>query len=224
VELIPVIDLQAGVAVHAQKGLRHRYRPLEAFGDGTGAPDAVISAYLTLAPFRTFYIADLDALMGKEPQWDAIESLSENFPQLRFWVDAGLSKGPDQLQHRLRRVIGSESLPQGLMAPMASDEILSLDFREGALLGGVRILDQARWWPRQVIVMNLSVVGSLEGPDRERVSALLQTYPEVQVFAAGGVRHLSDLEALEAMGVSGVLLATALHQGHLQPERLQRWL
>jgi phosphoribosylformimino-5-aminoimidazole carboxamide ribotide isomerase len=224
VELIPVIDLQEGLCVHAQKGLRHLYRPLAQFGDGLGTPHAVVLAYLALAPFRTLYFADLDALTGKPPQWALIESLAENFPELRFWVDAGGIPPPAHLQERITPIVGSESLPRGLNDALSNDVILSLDYHQNALLGGAEILNHADRWPRRVILMSLSLVGSLGGPDFPRLDVFRSQHPGIQFFAAGGIRHAQDLEDLAALGVSGVLLATALHQGALDGATLQRFL
>lgn len=223
-ELIPVVDLQKGLCVHAQRGLRHLYRPLTQFGDGKGTPHAVVTAYLALAPFKTLYLADLDALTGKRPQWTLVESLAENFPELSFWVDAAGIAPPASLQDRIKTIVGSESLPQGLEHRLANDGILSLDFRQDDLLGGTAILNHVDRWPARVIVMSLSKVGTLGGPDFNRLQAFRTQHPTTRLFAAGGVRHAHDIAALEAMGVSGVLLATALHQGALDRVLLQRFV
>lgn len=210
--------------MHAQRGLRHLYRPLTPFGDGKGTPHAVVSAYLALAPFKTLYLADLDALSGKRPQWTLVESLAENFPELSLWVDAAGIAPPASLQERITTIVGSESLPQGLEHRLTNDGILSLDFRQDNLLGGTAILNHADRWPARVIVMSLSQVGSLGGPDFNRLQAFRAKHPATRLFAAGGVRHARDIDVLEAMGVSGVLLATALHQGTLDTLTLQRWV
>lgn len=220
-ELIPVIDLQEGICVHAQKGLRHLYRPLAPFGDGRGTPNAVVSAYLSLAPFKILYLADLDALTGKPAQWALIESLAENFPELRFWVDAGGIAPPLHLRDRITCIVGSESLPSGLDDALPEGVILSLDYRQNDLVGGEEIMSHVDRWPQRVIVMSLSLVGSLEGPDLGRLRAFRAAHPEILLFAAGGVRHAQDLEDLAALGVSGVLLATALHQGEFSRAMLQ---
>jgi len=223
VELIPVIDLQQGLCVHAQKGLRHLYRPLGSFGDGLGTPKAVVSAYLDLAPFKSLYLADLDALTGKSPQWALIESLAENFPDLRFWIDAGGVEPPHHLKDRITIIVGSESLPSGLDQALPEDFILSLDYRHNALVGGEEIMHHVDRWPPRVIIMSLSRVGSLEGPDLSRLHAFRSAYPAVELFAAGGVRHAQDLNDLSRLGVSGVLLATALHQGDFSRAMLEHF-
>ena len=61
-ELIPVIDLLGGKAVKAEHGDRARYRPLSSQLSPSPEPEAVLAAFLKLHPFRTVYIADLDAI------------------------------------------------------------------------------------------------------------------------------------------------------------------
>ena len=97
--------------------------------------------------------------------------------------------------------------------------ILSLDFKGGRFLGSPDILERPDIWPRRIIAMTLDRVGGAEGPDLGRLGQLMAAAPGDEVFAAGGVRHLEDLIALARLGVSGVLTASALHDGRLgRPE------
>ena len=64
-DVIPVIDVRHGVAVHARQGQRAAYRPLETpLARGTD-PVAVARGFLSLFPFRTMYVADLDGIEGR---------------------------------------------------------------------------------------------------------------------------------------------------------------
>ena len=45
---------------------------------------------------------------------------------------------------------------------------------------------------------------------------------KAKVFVGGGVRDIKDLVELKALGVFGVLLATALHSGKISPEELKQ--
>lgn len=223
-ELIPVIDLKAGLAVHAQKGLRHLYRPSATFGDGQGTPFSVVEAYLMLAPFRTLYIADLDALSGLPPQWGLIQSLAENFPELRLWIDAGGKTLSPESPGRVTRIVGSESLPQGLKESLSQDDILSLDYRGDQFLGAKELLDAPEKWPDRIILMSLSCVGASDGPDWNRLRWLREKCPDRSLFAAGGIRHEEDLKQLSELKVAGALIATAIHRGALNRKALRRWM
>jgi phosphoribosylformimino-5-aminoimidazole carboxamide ribotide isomerase len=60
--------------------------------------------------------------------------------------------------------------------------------------------------------MTLSRVGSGGGPDLALLRRWRGEAPAKKIFAAGGVRGGEDLLALADCGISGVLVATALHE------------
>jgi uncharacterized protein related to proFAR isomerase len=140
-------------------------------------------------------------------------------PSIEFWVDDGRPAPPSQrTRGNVHYALGSESLrdvtAQGL-APGDPHAILSLDFRGADFLGPPALLDQPMLWPQRVIVMTLARVGSADGPDLARLASLKQRAGARDVYAAGGVRHRADLEALRSAGAAGVLVASALHDGRL---------
>jgi phosphoribosylformimino-5-aminoimidazole carboxamide ribotide isomerase len=45
--------------------------------------------------------------------------------------------------------------------------------------------------------------------------------PKRRVYAAGGVRDMDDVRALRDAGASGVLVATALHEGKIKAGDLE---
>ena len=51
--------------------------------------------------------------------------------------------------------------------------------------------------------------------DFEQAARFVRDFPGHAFIAAGGVRHDEDLEVLERIGVSAVLVATALHAGNI---------
>ncbi|MEY4719173.1 MAG: hypothetical protein RL563_1791, partial [Pseudomonadota bacterium] len=71
--------------------------------------------------------------------------------------------------------------------------------------------------------MTLARVGSQLGPDFERLGRLLAAFPNHDWIAAGGVRDENDIDQLALIGASGVLLASALHNGSLSPEVIAKW-
>lgn len=222
-EVIPVIDLKGGTVVHARLGCRDSYAPIVTPLARTSAPLDVVAGLLTLFPFRTIYVADLDAIASEASQDQALGALSQAFPDVTFWIDAGIGQA-EEAQSWLARhpgahlVLGSESL-QGL-APLerlgANDRIiLSLDFRGDTFLGPEALLAAHELWPRRVIVMTLARVGGNAGPDMDRLAAIAGLARGASVYAAGGLRGASDLRRLAGAGIHGVLVASALHAGQL---------
>lgn len=228
-ELIPVIDLKGGLVVHARRGARDTYAPL--VSPLCASPDAVdvAAGFLALAPFRTLYIADIDAITGAGDNAAVLARLRRAFPDLALWVDAGEATA-DAVRARAAggqgvSVVGTESLPDAAAARavLGEDVILSLDHDAAGPLGPAAVHADAALWPRRVIVMTLARVGSGEGPDLDALRRVIARRPGGAVFAAGGVRGEGDLEALATAGAAGVLVASALHEGRIGAASARRW-
>jgi phosphoribosylformimino-5-aminoimidazole carboxamide ribotide isomerase len=228
-EIIPVLDLKAGVVVHARMGMRSEYRPIETPLSPSSRPTDVARGLLSIHPFTSFYIADLDAIERRGDNDAALLELKKAFPNLAFWVDNGIAD-----LGSARRwldagigclVIGSETQSNGeLIGHVRHDErvVLSLDFRGDAFVGPPALLGDAEAWPAHIIVMTLARVGSAAGPDMARLAVIKAKGPGKRVYAAGGVRGADDLVALAQAGISGALVATCLHNGALTGEQIAR--
>lgn len=219
-EVIPVIDLLGGVVVHARRGQRDAYRPIESPLSPTSAPSDVAAGLLRLFPFQRLYVADLDAIAGRPRNAAGLAALRGR--SLDLWVDAGAADEPTAraclAAEGTSVVIGSESQTDTQLAYKLHDHpraVLSLDFRGDAFQGPEALLTDTSLWPGRVIVMTLARVGAQSGPDVARVAHVAQRAHGRVVYAAGGVRDITDLRALSAAGAAGALVATALHDGSL---------
>jgi phosphoribosylformimino-5-aminoimidazole carboxamide ribotide isomerase len=218
-QVIPVIDLMGGKVVHARKGDRGSYGPLVSPLSPTSDPLDVVRGLLSVFPFPTLYIADLDAIQDHGDNLRTLRQIRDEFPTLEVWVDNGAAD-VGALAAFLEAdlgapVIGSESQDDTSLVAQHRDSariVLSLDFRGDAFQGPQPILDQPSLWPRRIIVMTLARVGSGAGPDLARLASIQSIAGGREIYAAGGVRNAADLSALTAAGVSGALTATALHE------------
>jgi uncharacterized protein related to proFAR isomerase len=222
-ELIPVIDLMGGLVVRARAGDRDSYRPLERSLVAHGPePAAVVGGLLALHPFRTLYIADLDAIRKRGDHKAAILGLRRAFPGLRLWVDAGFA-GECGCRRFLEAglgdlVLGSESQADPRLLDLFGRDprlVLSLDFQGERRLGAAALFEAPERWPERVIAMTLARVGGDAGPDLDRLRALRLLAPGKRLYAAGGVRGPDDVRALAGLGCAGALVASALHDGRL---------
>ncbi|GBC83889.1 1-(5-phosphoribosyl)-5-[(5-phosphoribosylamino) methylideneamino] imidazole-4-carboxamide isomerase [bacterium HR11] len=229
--VIPVIDVRHGIVVHAVRGDRIHYQPVVSTLAERPDPLAVARAFQDRLGLRELYVADLDALESGTVQWDVLERLVRD-GATQLMVDAGVTDVESARRlldvgvHRV--VVGSETL-RGSEALMAlstlppTRRVFSLDLRTGQVLSR-----NARWaggppWPvldellragwTEVIVLDLVRVGTQTGPDTALLTEVRRRYPGLTLLAGGGVRHVEDLRTLEALGVDGVLVATALHRG-----------
>lgn len=220
--IVPVLDLRGGEVVHARAGDRARYQPLRSPLAPSSEPGAVLGGLLALAPFRRFYIADLDAIEGRGSHHSTVVALARQHPGIEFWIDAGLATAAAAAAIAaagLVPVLGTETLAAAAELAEAGRDpagsVLSLDYRGERFVGPAEVEAEPRLWPDRVIVMTLSRVGSGTGPDLARLREVRQRAGSRQIFAAGGVRDADDLARLATLGVAGALVATALHDGRL---------
>lgn len=225
--VIPVLDLKHGLVVRARAGDRAAYAPIETPLAATADPLDVTAGLLGLARFEALYIADLDAIEGRPGNLETVLAIGRRWPTIEIWLDDGLSTAAHLAERlgvdRLRPVIGSESQSDGTVLALAGPRaVLSLDWRGDRFVGPTELLDPQRW-PADVIVMTLAQVGTSGGPDFGRLACVqAQAGAQRRVFAAGGVRDLADLLALSERGISGALVATALHAGRITAADLAR--
>ena len=232
--VIPVIDLKGGVAVHAVRGERERYRPLRSRLVAGSDPLRIARAFGGELGLGDLYVADLDAIAGGPPNAEALAALAR---EARVMVDAGVTD-PAAARSLLelgaaRVVIGTETLADvaALDRRAGLPLVLSLDLRGGRLLSPDPVLARlaaaqalARLAPagmREVIVLDLDRVGSGAGPQLELIGELSSRFPDLELLAGGGVRDLADLRALDEAGAAGALVATALHRGAIGPDELR---
>lgn len=231
-QIIPVIDLLNGVVVHAKRGERQHYQPIQSQLTASSTPLGIVSALLEFYPFTQLYIADLDAIQKLggvyNTNYHAIESISQHFPALELWVDAGIRNNAElgfwqTLNARL--VIGSENFANMgnycALNHLEKNFILSLDFFPQGYQGPTELLDDTAYWPQDVIVMSLANVGANQGADESLMSKLITLAPGKNIYAAGGIRHVGDLMLLKTIGAKGVLIATALHSKQLFAEDIK---
>ena len=139
--VIPVIDLKRGVAVHAVRGERERYRPLRSRIAEGSDPVRLTRAVRERFGLDELYVADLDAIAGGPGSPDVVAALAR---EARVMVDAGAATAAAVARLLelgvARVVIGTESLPgaeafRRLRAELPEAPlVLSLDLRGGRLL------------------------------------------------------------------------------------------
>ena len=78
-----------GVVVHGVAGRRAEYRPLRSCLAADPQPATVARGLIDSLDLSEFYVADLDAIGGGEPDWATYDALINAGG--RLWVDAGVS-------------------------------------------------------------------------------------------------------------------------------------
>lgn len=239
--ILGVIDLRDGRAVHATGGERAGYREVASAGDVHigGDPLALASYYRDEYGLGDLYVADLDAIAGRVPQAAVVRTVVA--AGLDVWLDTGMTTpaevGTAFTTGAKTAIVGLETLPgyaslERLCSTSTAGPLaLSLDMRDGRPvccpgcdidgLSAERVALGA--WEAgigTIIVLDLARVGRQCGPSLDVIARVQTAVPGARVLAGGGVRSAADLHDLKAMGVAGVLMATALHQGTVSRDQL----
>jgi phosphoribosylformimino-5-aminoimidazole carboxamide ribotide isomerase len=232
-QIVGVIDLLGGQAVHAKGGHRAGYQPVSVVAGTAVNGDAarLVEVYGELG-LDACYIADLDAIAGGADNEQAVRGvLSQDVP---MWLDAGTSTAAQAQRARergaARVVIGLETLPSftalgDIVTAVGSDAVVfSLDLREGcpmtstAALGALSLEALAQGAADAgacaIIVLDVARVGLGRGLDLPVLERVRRAAPGVTLLAGGGVRDVDDLRLLASVGCDGALVATALHSAN----------
>ncbi|VAX17290.1 Phosphoribosylformimino-5-aminoimidazole carboxamide ribotide isomerase related protein [hydrothermal vent metagenome] len=213
------MDIMGGEIVRAVAGNRDEYKPVQSPLLSGADPLCFVNHFTAEFNFNLFYIADLDAIMGKGSNFPVIEKLLSS-TTVDYWLDAGYKTMDDVSPHpRLTPVIATETFEMTNTTPDLSKAIVSIDTMSGKPIGVNRsattteLINRARdIGARRFIFMRLDAVGC----GGFEVSALPRPGKDESWYSAGGVRSSLDLDKLSAIGYSGALVSTALHNGSLQ--------
>jgi phosphoribosylformimino-5-aminoimidazole carboxamide ribotide isomerase len=242
-QVIPVLDLKAGRAVHAVAGQRAYYQPVQSILHASSDPLDLAAALRELLGLRTLYLADLDAIAGNAPHVALYQKLiSSGFYLI---VDAGLRNlrsaarllALDRASSAI--VAGLETLESpGALAEIAHElgpgrTIFSLDLDEGRPRKPARSTwksndslelasEAIECGVRHVLLIDLARVGTGRGSGTKGLIAQIRaSHPEVRVSAGGGISGIAEVLDLKNTGASAVLVASALHDGQIgRPELL----
>jgi phosphoribosylformimino-5-aminoimidazole carboxamide ribotide isomerase len=239
--IVPVLDLAHGQAVHARGGRRAGYRPVESqlTPGQRGDALALARAFRARLGAARCYVADLDAIQGMPMQTELLAQLAD--PGTGFgpglMIDAGAAgiAGGEELCR-----LGADTVVAGLESLLAIEEVedlvagigsaragFSLDLKHGLPVlspGAEGRLTEAATPDAlvelavsagvgAVIVLDLSDVGSTQGPTTLPLLRRLALRNPVPFFGGGGVASADHLAAFKAAGAAGVLVGTAIHGG-----------
>ncbi len=243
--LIPVLDVMNGQVVRAVGGRRDEYRPVVSQLTMSSHPVNVALALLERTGANELYVADLDAIRGGTDLSPHVSRLFHEFrtSPVLFWLDIGInSRRPASLLSKfpcVRLVVGIETgaslldLVNALAVAGSQPVAVSLDLKNGKLLGkwegwgathdqdAIGVVRTAiSGGAKSLIVLDLARVGTGTGTGTEPLlRAIRAEFPGVDLIAGGGVQTWEDVDRLDEAGATGVLVASALHDGTLKVPR-----
>jgi len=215
-EVIPVLDIMNGRAVSGKSGRRWEYTNLKTVYSDSSDPVEIARAL----PHERLYVADLDGITGDKIDYPLLENLSK---VKRLIVDTGV-KDYDDYQRiatlNVDVIAATETLQDSEAIENIIEEgcIVSIDMKDGTVLSQAGKFDSPydaydhfeMLGADRFIFLDISSVGTLGG---NRFSFIEDLDSEDAEIMVGGGIVPEDLAELEKMGVDGVLIGTALHQG-----------
>jgi phosphoribosylformimino-5-aminoimidazole carboxamide ribotide isomerase len=97
---------------------------------------------------------------------------------------------------------------------LETTELHILDFLRGALHNGLT----------QAFCTDVSKDGMLEGPSIDLYKKIIETFPQLELVASGGVAKLNDIENLGLTGCSGVIIGKAIYENRISMNELENYL
>jgi phosphoribosylformimino-5-aminoimidazole carboxamide ribotide isomerase len=241
-QVVPVLDVLGGRAVHAVGGDRARYRPVRSIIAAGDDPRELARGFRDALGPVPLYLADLDAIAGRGPGLPLYRDLAAVAPVL--WVDAGV-RGADDLPPLL--AIDGLSVVAGLETTSGPDAIaamldlagpdrliVSLDLRDGRPItpapeawdGADAPAVASRLFAigvRRAILLDLARVGRGEGVGTiPLLESITRGHPDAAAIVGGGVASEADLIDARRRGASAVLVGSALHDGRIDRASLER--
>jgi len=77
---------------------------------------------------------------------------------------------------------------------------------------------------KNIFCTDISKDGLLQGTSTELYKKILESFPQLHLIASGGVSVIDDVEELNEMGCSGVIIGKALYEGRIQLSQLKKYL
>jgi phosphoribosylformimino-5-aminoimidazole carboxamide ribotide isomerase len=228
VRCIFVLDILNGEVVHAVRGERRRYEPIDRFSRivSSSKPLDVIQ----LIKPKEVYVADLNRLTGSGENLAAISEISK---KAKTMADIGISLDVDVdcLPMGVIPVLGSETASFKLMeeSVFLRDIVVSIDMKNRQvltrdsemMLSPLDVLRRLNGLPiGGVILLELDRVGTSAGLDRDFLEKAVSA-SDHPLILGGGVKGPEDLNTLEELGFRGALVATAVHNGSILLEMVR---
>ena len=219
-KVILAIDLMDGLVVHGKSGERDTYLP---FTWGL-SPSAVPSEYISHLRPRYVYVADLDSIQERGDNTAIVREISLHVGHV--FLDKGY-KDPAALLAipRVSNIIGTETAGCDPTHLSQFSGILSVDVKQSAVIPcGMDPVDFLKSIKHlsfdAILLLNISTVGTKAGLDAGFL-ARLRSATTLPLYYGGGVATTHDLDMLAAAFFDGVIVATAVHTGHIPLSAIQ---
>lgn len=238
IEIIPAIDIIDGKCVRLSQG---NYQTKKIYSESP----ADVGKQFEDAGIKRLHMVDLDG--AKQGKIINIKTLEKVVSQTNLKIDFGGGiKTTKDVQTVLNAGaaffnIGSIAVKQ----PAIVEEWIS-NFGSEKILLGADVKDEnimINGWQEpaninlityisayinkginNIFCTDISKDGLLQGASTDLYEKILKAFPQLNLIASGGVSSINDVDKVNAVGCSGVIIGKALYEGRIKLKQLKKYL
>ncbi|HEY2726856.1 MAG TPA: 1-(5-phosphoribosyl)-5-[(5-phosphoribosylamino)methylideneamino]imidazole-4-carboxamide isomerase [Parafilimonas sp.] len=238
IEIIPAIDIIDGKCVRLSQG---DYQTKKIYDKSPLG----IAKQFEEAGIKRLHIVDLDgAKQGKIIHLKTLEKVAAYTKLIIDFgggikttedVEAVLNAGAEMINIGSVAVTQPELVEEWITAFGANKILLGADVKdENIMISGwqqsanINIINYISAYilkgVNQFFCTDISKDGLLQGASIDLYKKILNIFPQLNLIASGGVSSIDDVEQLNAIGCSGVIIGKALYEGRIQLDELKKYL
>jgi phosphoribosylformimino-5-aminoimidazole carboxamide ribotide isomerase len=239
--IIPVIDILNSKAVHAKKGIRENYKPLRSKLFHSNNPSKIIKCLRYKYGFKEIYIADLDAIVKKKPNFKLLSKISK-IPDIIILIDPGIATLDDvrvfsqydfeKLILGLETLNNLEVISESIKLIGSHKIIISIDMYNEKVSTNIKELKNVslieivkkieNLGVNEIILLDLFMVGQKLGGVPPLYLNIRNVFRK-KILVGGGIKEYKDIVTYSKYNFSGVLIGTALHDGTIEIEKIRNF-
>ncbi|NMM46765.1 1-(5-phosphoribosyl)-5-[(5-phosphoribosylamino)methylideneamino]imidazole-4-carboxamide isomerase [Marinigracilibium pacificum] len=238
IKIIPSISVINGKTIRLQQGNFDKKREYEA------SPLDVAKQFQD-AGLDTIHLVDLDgAQKGTPVNYNTLELIS-SYTDLKVNFSGGLHTDGDVTKAFEYGAVSVTAATIAVLNPDLFAQWIISYGREKVILGADALKGKIaiRGWQtntqtdliehidffyrhslKYVKTTDIAKDGILEGPSINLYEKILEQFPDLKLYASGGVRSVDDIQKLEEIGVYGVFFGKAFYEDRLKLKDLERFI
>lgn len=225
--ILPALDIYAGKCVRLRQG---SFAAQTVYSD---SPEEVAKTFRDHG-LSDLHLVDLEgAEAGRVQNWRTLESIL-SLTGIRAQVGGGIRRR-EEIERLLameaaRVIVGSVAVKEPELVHEWIDEfgperiVIALDLKDDKVAyGGWLKADlitpdefisrMVQLGARTFICTDINRDGMMIGPNFTLYNRLLQSFPDRQLIASGGVSGIEDIQELAATNITGVVVGKAIYEG-----------
>lgn len=238
-KIIPVIDILNSTAVHAKKGERTKYRPIQSTLFQSSNPVEIIRKIKKKFNLHEFYIADLDSIINKTPNFQIFKEILD-ISKIEIILDPGIVDLKEIYRFKdfktkslilgLETIKSFKVISQSLQILSQDNIIISIDMYKGQILSKAKDIKNQNpieiikkiesLGIKSIILLDLYRVGQKIGGIPPLYLDILKNF-DGDILVGGGIKNFKDVLDYKDQNFSGILIATALYDGTIDFEKLR---